>query len=133
MTGITAVLGFAVWTLLLVFVSVNWRVVEVLRGKSMNSWGRTDGIPVPPIVLRMQHAHLNCLENLPIFAVLVFAAYFMGKSTAVDGLAFYVLYARLGQSVVHLLGTSAGLVFIRATFYVIQVLIFFTMFWKLLA
>lgn len=133
MTAILAVLGFALWTLVLVFVSVNWRVVEVLRGKSMNSWGRDDGIAVPAIVKRMQHAHLNCLENLPIFAILVFAAYFMGKQPAVDGLACYVLYARLAQSLVHLIGTSAALVFVRATFYVIQVLIFFYMFWELLA
>lgn len=133
MTAILAVLGFALWTLVLVFVSVNWRVVEVLRGKSMNSWGRDDGIAVPAIVKRMQHAHLNCLENLPIFAILVFAAYFMGKQPAVDGLACYVLYARLAQSIIHLIGTSAALVFVRATFYVIQVLIFFYMFWELLA
>ena len=118
---------------MLVFVSVNWRVLEVLRGKSMNSWGRDDGIAVPAIVKRMQHAHLNCLENLPIFAILVFAAYFMGKQPAVDGLACYVLYARLAQSIIHLIGTSAALVFVRATFYVIQVLIFFYMFWELLA
>lgn len=133
MTAILAVLGFALWTLVLVFVSVNWRVLEVLRGKSMNSWGRDDGIAVPALVKRMQHAHLNCLENLPIFAILVFAAYFMGKQPAVDGLACYVLYARLAQSLVHLIGTSAALVFVRATFYVIQVLIFFYMFWELLA
>lgn len=133
MTAILAVLGFALWTLVLVFVSVNWRVIEVLRGKSINSWGRDDGIAVPAIVKRMQHAHLNCLENLPIFAILVFAAYFMGKQPAVDGLACYVLYARLAQSLVHLIGTSAALVFVRATFYVIQVLIFFYMFWELLA
>ncbi|TXI86511.1 MAG: MAPEG family protein [Cupriavidus sp.] len=128
-----AVLGFALWTLVLVFVSVNWRVLEVFRGKSINSWGRDDGIAVPALVKRMQHAHLNCLENLPIFAILVFSAYFMGKQAVVDGLACYVLYARLAQSLVHLIGTSAALVFVRATFYVIQVLIFLYMFWGLLA
>ena len=133
MTGITAVLGFALWTLLLVFISVNWRVLEVLRGKGINSWGRNDGIPVPAIVMRMQHAHLNCLENLPIFAILVFAAAFMAKSTVVDSLACYVLAARIAQSSVHLLGTSQALVFIRATFYVLQVVMFFYMFWSLLA
>lgn len=133
MTGIMAVLGFALWTLLLVFISVNWRVIEVLRGKAMNSWGRNDGIARPAIVMRMEHAHLNCLENLPIFAVLVFSAYFLNKQAAVDGLAFYVLYARVAQSVTHLIGTTATLVFVRATFYVLQVLMFLTMFWRLLA
>lgn len=133
MTGMTALLWFALLTLGLVFVSVNWRVLEVLRGKGINSWGRNDGIPVPALVMRMQHAHLNCLENLPIFAILVFAAAFMGKSAVVDSLACYVLMARVGQSAVHLLGTSQALVFIRATFYVAQVLMFLYMFWSLLA
>ncbi|MES2489579.1 MAG: MAPEG family protein [Pseudomonadota bacterium] len=133
MTGIEAVLGFALLTLVLVFTSVNWRVIEVLRGKGINSWGRNDGIAVPPIVMRMQHAHLNCLENLPIFAVLVFAAAFLNKSAVVDSLACYVLAARVAQSAVHLIGTSQALVFIRATFYVLQVLMFFYMFWSLLA
>jgi uncharacterized MAPEG superfamily protein len=133
MTGMIAVLWFALWTLLLVFVSVNWRVIEVLRGKGMNSWGRDDGIPVPELVKRMQHAHLNCLENLPIFAVLVFAAAGLQKSVVVDSVACYVLYARVAQSLVHLIGTSHALVFVRATFYVAQVLMFFYMFWSLLA
>lgn len=133
MTGIIAVLGFALWTLVLVFVSVNWRVIEVLRGKGVNSWGRDDGIPVPGVVKRMQHAHLNCLENLPVFAVLVFSAALLNKSAVVDPLAGYVLYARVAQSSVHLLGTTQPLVFVRATFYVAQVLMFFYMFWSLLA
>jgi uncharacterized MAPEG superfamily protein len=133
MTGIIAVLGFALWTLLLVFISVNWRVLEVLRGKAANSWGRNDAIAKPAIVVRMEHAHFNCLENLPIFATLVFAAYLLNKNAVVDGLACYVLYLRVAQSVTHLLGTSHLLVLARATFFTLQVLMFFYMFWKLLA
>ena len=133
MTGMTAVLGFALWTLILAFMVLNWRGIEMLRGKRINSWGRNDGIPVPAIVMRIQHAHLNCLENLPVFAVLVFAAAFMGKSAVVDSLACYVLAARVAQSAAHLLGTSQPLVFVRATFYIAQVLMFFYIFWGLLA
>ena len=77
-TGMTALLGFALWTLLLMFIAVNWRVVEVLRGKGANSWGRDNGIARPAVVARMEHAHLNCLESLPIFAVLVLVAYGVG-------------------------------------------------------
>ena len=131
--GITALLGFALWTLLLVFVSVNWRVLEVLRGKRADSWGRGAAIDRPAVVVRMEHAHMNCLESLPIFAVLVLAAYVMGKSVVVDGLAFYVLYARLAQSIIHILGVNHWLVLVRATFFTLQVLMFFYMFWRLLA
>ena len=50
MTGMMALIGFAGWTLLMVFLAVGWRVVEVLRGKSAASWGRGTAIEVPGIV-----------------------------------------------------------------------------------
>ncbi len=133
MTGMMALIGFAAWTLLLVFVAVNWRVIEVLRGKPANSWGRNQNTARPDIVTRAEHAHLNCLENLPIFAVIVLAAAAMGKNVVVDGLAMWVLYARIAQSVTHLLGTSAILVLIRATFFTVQLVLFAWMLWGLVA
>jgi len=133
MTAVTALIGFTAWTLLLVFVAVNWRFIEVLRGVPANSWGRGNEREAPALVKRMQHAHLNCLENLPVFAAIVLSAVALDKTAVVDSLACYVLYARLAQSIVHLIGTSATLVFIRAVFYVIQVLLFFYMMWGLVA
>ncbi|MBC9250931.1 hypothetical protein A9179_11640 [Pseudomonas alcaligenes] len=133
MTGIMAVLGFALWTLLLVVISTNWRVLEMLRGKAANSWIRGQDIPKPDVIVRIEHAHLNCLENLPVFAVLVFAAYFQSKSAVVDGLGFYVLYARVAQSLTHLVGTSHVLVLVRGTFYTMQLAMFFYLFWGLMA
>lgn len=133
MTAMTALLGFTAWTLLLVLLVLLWRVVEILRGKPANSWGRDSSIPVPSFVTRASHAHLNSLENLPIFAVIVLAATAIGKSAAVDMLACWVLYARIAQSVAHLLGTHVILVLLRATFYFIQLGLFVYMLWSLLA
>jgi len=133
MTALTALIGFTAWTLLLVFLIVNWRGIEVLRGVPANSWGRGNERDAPGLVKRMQHAHLNCLENLPVFAAIVLAGYAMGKASVVDALAMYVLYARLGQSIVHLIGTSHWLVMVRVTFFVIQLLLFFAMMWGLVA
>jgi len=133
MTAVTALIGFTAWTLLLVFVAVNWRFFEVLRGVPANSWGRGNEREAPALVKRMQHAHLNCLENLPVFAAIVLSAVALDRTAVVDPLACYVLYARLAQSIVHLIGTSATLVFIRAIFYVIQVVLFFYMMWGLVA
>lgn len=133
MTGMMALIGFTGWTLLLVFLVVGWRVLEVLRGRAANSWGRGTAIEVPGLLKRADHAHLNCLENLPIFAVIVLAAAAMDKNAVVDGLAIWVLYARVAQSVTHLLGTSGILVLIRATFYAVQVALFAWMLWGLAA
>ena len=133
MTGMMALIGFAAWTLLLVVLAVGWRVLEVLRGKPANSWTRGAAAETPALVKRMEHAHLNCLENLPIFAVIVLAAQAIGKSSVVDAVAAWVLYARIAQSVTHLIGVSHWLVLIRATFYTVQLALFAYLLWGLAA
>jgi uncharacterized MAPEG superfamily protein len=125
MTATTALLLFTAWTLFLVFGLVfGWRGFEVLRGRAINSWGRGSATESPEWVIRAEHAHLNALENLPIFAIVVLTAYTLNQQALVDPLAPYVLYARVGQSVMHLLGTNPVLVFLRATFWLAQLALF---------
>jgi uncharacterized MAPEG superfamily protein len=134
MTAITALLLFAAWTLVLMFVYVGYRIVLVLSMKKpANSWGRDDKVDDPAFLVRAKHAHLNCLENLPVFAAIVLAAMALGKAPVVDAVAAFVLYARLAQSVVHLIGVSHWLVFIRANLLLVQALLFAYMIWGLLA
>ncbi len=133
MTGITALLLFAAWTLALMFIYVGPRVALVLAMKKpANSWGRDDRNEDPAFLVRAKHAHLNCLENLPVFAAIVLAGVALGKSAVVDQVAMWVLYARLAQSGVHLIGVSHWLVFIRANFLIVQALLFAYMIWGLL-
>lgn len=134
MTGITALLLFAAWTLLLMFIYVGYRVALVLAlKKPANSWGRGEKTDDPAFITRAQHAHLNCLENLPVFAAIVLAAVALNKTAVVDAVAMWVLYARLAQSITHLIGVSHWLVFIRANFLVVQAALFAYMIWGLLA
>lgn len=134
MTAITALLLFATWTLILMFVYVGYRVVLVLgMKKPANAWLRGQPADDPPFITRAQHAHLNCLENLPLFAAIVLSAVALGKTPVVDQVGAFVLYARLAQSAVHLIGVSHWLVFIRANFLIIQALLFAYMIWGLLA
>jgi uncharacterized MAPEG superfamily protein len=133
MTGITALLLFAAWTLALMFVYVGYRVALVLAmKKKADSWLRGQASDDPAFITRVQHAHLNCLENLPVFAAIVLAGVALGKSAAVDQVAAFVLYARLAQSTVHLIGVNHWLVFIRANFLIIQAALFAYMIWGLL-
>ncbi|MDD3764987.1 MAG: MAPEG family protein [Nevskiales bacterium] len=129
----TALLGFAAWTLALIALVVGWRGLEIVRGKPANSWGRGNAIESPSLVKRAEHAHLNALENLPIFAVIVLVAQVIGKSAVVDAVAAWVLYARIAQGVTHLIGVTHILVLIRATFYAIQFGLFAYLLWGLLA
>lgn len=128
MSSLTALVGFAAWTLFLVLIVFLYRGLRVLSGTPINSWPRGDK-PASDLglVKRAEDAHANCLENLPVFAVLVLAAAAMGKSAAVEPYAAYVLYARFGQSLVHLVGTSQPLVFVRATFWALQLILFILM------
>ena len=133
MTGITALLLFAAWTLVLMFVYVGYRVALVLAmKKKADSWLRGTPSDDPAFITRAQHAHLNCLENLPIFAAIVLAGAVLGKSAVVDQVAAFVLYARLAQSAVHLIGVNHWLVFIRANFLLVQAALFAYMIWGLL-
>jgi uncharacterized MAPEG superfamily protein len=123
MNSLSALLLFALWCLLLMLVYVGWRVLEVLRGKRADSWTRGSNPARPPLVVRAEHAHLNCVENLPVFGAIVLVAAVLGRSTAVDVAAPFVLYARVAQSLTHLAGVSHPLVLLRATFFSVQVVL----------
>jgi uncharacterized MAPEG superfamily protein len=125
MTGITAVLLFAAWTLLMMAVYIGYRVAMILAGKPADSWPRGQDVEVPAFVTRAQHAHLNCVENLPVFAAVVLSAYVLGKAQVADQVALWVLLARVAQSTVHLIGVNHALVLVRATFFTIQVALIF--------
>ena len=86
-----------------------------------------------PLVKRLEDAHANCLENLPIFAVIVLAAAALGRLGDIQALAPWVLYARIGQSLAHLSGTGPMNVFVRASFWSVQLALFVWMLVKLMA
>ncbi|MDE0855089.1 MAG: MAPEG family protein, partial [Nevskia sp.] len=126
--SIHALIGFTAWTLLLVILVFAWRGIEiVVNGKKADSWTRGKDVETPALVRRIEHAHMNCVENLPLFAVIVLAAAAMGKSAVTEPYAMFVLYARVAQSVTHLIGISHWLVMLRATFWAAQLALFVIM------
>ncbi len=133
MTGMTALLLFAAWTLVLVMTHAGYRVLMVLSMKKRaDHWMRGRVSDDPAFVTRAGNAHLNCAENLPVYGAIVLAAWALGKSPVVDSVAALFLAARLAQSITHLIGVSHWLVFARANFFIVQVLLCFWMIWGLL-
>jgi uncharacterized MAPEG superfamily protein len=122
--AIYALAGFAGWTLLLALIMATIRMSNLFGGAKIpiNKFS-PGGEDLPGFGHRVTRAHMNCVENLPIFAALVAAAGFSGQFGVMEGTAMYVLYARLGQSIVHMISTSPAMVWIRATFFFIQVLL----------
>lgn len=124
MTAVTALLCFVIWTLVLAVSYATYRVPLILTGsKKASHWERNSSASAddPPILQRAKGAHMNCVENLPLFAAVVLVGVATGQEGVVDGVAAYVFYARIVQSVMHLIGQSFVLIAVRATFFLIQV------------
>ncbi|MDP2307921.1 MAG: MAPEG family protein [Pseudomonadota bacterium] len=116
--ALACLLGFVAWTLLLVFLLISWRSMEALLGRR-----RLDEFPagVPhgtDAYWRLNRAHANCVENLPLFGAVVLVAHALGAD--VGGLACVYLGARVAQSVTHVASGAPAAVFVRATFYTVQ-------------
>jgi uncharacterized MAPEG superfamily protein len=125
--SLDALLGFTAWTLVLVFIVLLYRTAIVFTGKQRaNAWPR--GMPPPagepPFFTRVGHAHQNCVEGLPIFAALVAIAALSDQLAITDKLAWWVVAARIAQSVTHMIGTTHWLVFVRANFFAVQLLLY---------
>jgi uncharacterized MAPEG superfamily protein len=134
MTAISALLVFAALPLVLTLLYVGHRVANILlAGAPADSWTRGSDTAVPAFFQRAQHAQLNVLENLPIFAAIVVAAQALGRTAAIDPLAPYLVLARLAQTATHLIGVTHSLVIVRAGFFTIQVVLFVMMFARLLS
>ena len=134
MSALQALLGFAAWTLLLIAAVFLYRGMRFLGGTPINHWPRqAKPADDAPIVRRLEDAHANCLENLPVFAVIVLAAAALGRLGDIQMLAPWVLYARIGQSLAHLSGTGPLNVFVRASFWSVQLALCIWMLVKLIA
>lgn len=115
-SSISVLLAFVTLTLVLAATYVGYRVALVLSMKAAaNSWTRNAAQwKNPAWATRFEHAHLNCLENLPLYAAVVLAASLMNQLSVVDGLAWVYFGFRLAQSLIHIISTSALFVFLRA-------------------
>ena len=121
MTALQALVGFALWTMALVAIVFLYRTLRFSSGVPINSWPRgAKPAGDTTFIKRVEDAHANCVENLPVFAVIVLAAASMDRTSAVNLLAPYVLYARIGQTLAHLSGTAPAQVLVRASFWSVQ-------------
>jgi len=119
-----ALVGFAAWLALLTIALGFYRLAVMLRtNKAINSFA-TDGQDIDPLGHRLTRARNNCYETLPVFAALALGASTSGRLDVTDPLAMWVLYARIGQSLTHIVSTSAPAVQLRATFFFAQILIY---------
>ncbi len=120
----TALIGFAGWFALLSVVMGLYRVWVIQASKKAPNSFATDGSDLAPLGRRITRARDNCYETLPLFVALALGANIAGRLDVLDPLAMWVLYLRIGQSVVHIASTSVVAVQIRAVFFFAQMLIY---------
>jgi len=125
---LAALVLHAAWALVLVVGIGLWRSAQVFGGqKKVNEFpsGTQHGSDA---YWRLNRAHMNVVENLPTFAVLVLAGlYLQVQDLAFQILPSLVLYARIVQTVIHVASGSALGVSLRFTAYVVQVASMFVM------
>lgn len=115
-----SLIGFALWAIILGISIISWRGILTLRGTKPNEFpaGERHGSDV---YWRLNRAHLNTLENLPIMATVVFVAWAAGTITpVVESLAQWAFVARLLQSLVHISSSSVIAVLCRVSFLLTQ-------------
>src|SRR5262245_28712492 len=120
-------LGFAAWTLLLLLATVGtYRFSRIFSGRAGMAGFPADRIEGQDWYARAMRAHANCIENLPVFAVLVYALRACGvEHPAVDPLCAAILAARVSQSLVHVSFVQTDrVVSVRFAFYFVQFLCF---------
>jgi uncharacterized MAPEG superfamily protein len=118
-------LGFATWTVLLLIATVGvYRWSRILTGRMEIRSFRADQVEGDDWYKRAMRAHANCVENLPVFGVIVFALH-VGNviSSLVNILAVAILIARVVQSLVHVCFVQTNTVAsIRFAFFTVQII-----------
>jgi len=97
-------LGFAAWTHALLMGSIGfYRLSRIFTGRATMAEWRADGMQGDPWYQRATRAHMNCVENLPVYSAVAVAAAVTGVGGgALDALALTFIAARIGQTLVHI-------------------------------
>jgi len=126
--SILMVLLFAVWTILLLVLTVGvYRWGSIFARKAQLTDFRADDVRGSDFYKRAMRAHANCVENLPVFVAVVFCAYATNAITdTVNTLSVIALVARVLQSLVHVAVVQTNrIVFIRFCLFLAQLICFF--------
>jgi uncharacterized MAPEG superfamily protein len=121
-SSVTALILYALWAVALVLMVAADRILQVIRGDAKaNSF--TAGVPHGnESYWRINRAHLNTVENLPVFAAIVLSGWVVGMETLTfNRLAVTVLVARILQSTIHIASGSVPAVNLRFAAYAVQI------------
>ncbi len=133
-TPLYALLFFVAWTLSILMGVAYFRVSSVLRKEARASSFPGGVAPGNDLYSRFIRAHLNCVENLPLFGAVVLVGHVAQvESTLFSGISVAYIAARVGQTLAHLWSARELAVNIRFGFFCLQVGFLFAMILTILA
>jgi uncharacterized MAPEG superfamily protein len=118
-------LAFAVWSMLVLILTVGtYRWGLIFAGRVQVKEFRADQIEGSDRYRRAMRAHLNCLENLPIYGAIVLVIVVGGaQSSALDALAIALIGARVAQTSIHVSAEQTNLLAsLRFGFFFVQLI-----------
>jgi len=118
-------LAFAVWTMLVLMLTVGiYRWSLVFAGRAQVKEFRADQVEGSDRYRRSMRAHLNCVENLPVYGAIVLVIVVSGAQSAMlDILALTLMGARVVQTVIHVSREQTNLLAIlRFSFFFVQLI-----------
>jgi uncharacterized MAPEG superfamily protein len=120
--SIVALVFYALWAIALVLMIAVDRLLLIFRGQVKNN-EFLSGVPHGnEAYWRINRAHLNTVENLPVFAAIVLAAWVAGaESHLFNLLAMLVLAARIVQSIIHIMSGGQIATWFRTTMFAVQI------------
>ena len=123
-------LGFAAWTLFILSAAIGiYRWWNIVAGLATVSQWRADGDEGSGWYRRAVRAHMNCVENLPVYgAIVVCATAAQATGPLLDVTALALLAARICQTTTHIgFEQTDRVVSVRFTFFFVQILCMFIM------
>ena len=132
-TALIALILYALWAMVLVLSIGAARVHQVLVGGAKAD-SFVAGVPHgPEPYWRLNRAHMNTIENLPIFATVVLTGWAAGAIDPVFNiLAVIVVTARAIQSLIHVSSGTVRAINMRFTAFSVQIVCQFWMAWLIL-
>lgn len=126
-----AIIGLAAWAIFITILLVSERTLRVFfRGAAANGF-HPHGADETGFRLRLLRVHANNYENLALLLAIPLLAVATDQHNVTNGLATALLAARIAQGTTHLLSTSVFAVYVRVTFYSVQLAIVGYWIWQL--
>jgi len=120
--SVVALTVYAMWAIVLVVLIALSRVSQVMSGKATITDFPSGTKHGGDAYWRLNRAHLNTLENLPIFGALVLAGWVAGlDNPTFNMLATVIVAARVVQSLIHITSGSALAINLRFLSLLVQI------------